>query len=88
MRSEKTIYLRVQNKFANNLINNILLIKKQTNSNMAMNDFKILNLLGNEQCKLTFIGSGSFSEVFRVRRLSDNCEYALKKVRVTNFKHS
>jgi NIMA (never in mitosis gene a)-related kinase 1/4/5 len=26
------------------------------------------------------IGTGSFSEVYRVRRISDNREYALKKV--------
>lgn len=29
------------------------------------------------------IGSGSFSEVFKVRRVADNKIYALKKVRVT-----
>jgi NIMA (never in mitosis gene a)-related kinase len=35
-----------------------------------MKDFKILNKLG----------AGAFSEVFKVRRLDDNLEYALKKV--------
>ena len=29
------------------------------------------------------IGSGSFSEVFKVKRVADNKIYALKKVRVT-----
>jgi NIMA (never in mitosis gene a)-related kinase len=36
----------------------------------SLQDFAIL-------CKL---GTGSYSEVYRVRRLSDNKEYALKKV--------
>jgi len=35
-----------------------------------MKNFKILNKLG----------AGAFSEVFKVRRLDDNLEYALKKV--------
>jgi len=32
------------------------------------------------QALLTSLGTGAFSEVFRVRRKTDNMEYALKKV--------
>ena len=32
--------------------------------------------------KFSTIGTGSYSEVYRVRRITDNKEYALKKVRV------
>lgn len=35
-----------------------------------MKNFKILNKLG----------AGAFSEVYKVRRVDDNLEYALKKV--------
>ena len=31
------------------------------------------------------IGTGSFSEVYRVRRISDNREYALKKVNMNKL---
>ena len=37
---------------------------------MSLKDFVILNKLGD----------GSFSSVYKVRRLDDNQEYALKKV--------
>lgn len=31
------------------------------------------------------LGEGAFSVVYKVKRLSDNLEYALKKVRMTNL---
>lgn len=40
-----------------------------------MKDFQILNKLG----------EGAFSIVYKVKRLSDNMEYALKKVRLSNL---
>ena len=40
-----------------------------------MKNFKILNK----------IGEGAYSAVYKVRRLSDNVEYALKKVRMGNL---
>ena len=39
---------------------------------MSLKEFTVLKKLG----------SGSFSEVFRVRRISDNEEYAMKKVKL------
>ncbi|CAD8053701.1 unnamed protein product [Paramecium primaurelia] len=32
------------------------------------------------------LGEGSFGQVFRVKRVSDQCEYAMKKVRINNLK--
>ena len=40
-----------------------------------MENFKILKTLG----------SGSFSEVYKVLRLSDNKEYAMKKVKFSSL---
>jgi len=40
-----------------------------------MKDFQILNKLG----------EGAFSIVYKVKRISDNCEYALKKVRMNGL---
>ncbi|CAD8099627.1 unnamed protein product [Paramecium sonneborni] len=42
---------------------------------MSLKNFKILSKLGD----------GSFSNVYKVRRLEDNLEYALKKVNLTNL---
>jgi len=44
-----------------------------TTTNTMMSDFTILNKLG----------SGAFSEVYKVTRKSDGKEYALKKVSTT-----
>ena len=44
-----------------------------------MKNFAILNKLGKELGGIS-IGEGAFSTVFKVRRLSDNKIYALKKV--------
>jgi len=34
---------------------------------------------------VTKLGEGAFSIVYKVKRLSDNCEYALKKVNILTF---
>jgi serine/threonine protein kinase len=54
-----------------------------------MKNFQILNKLGISfislnllNSNLIIIGEGAFSTVFKVRRLSDSKEYALKKVSV------
>jgi len=39
---------------------------------MSLKDFEVLKLLG----------KGSFSEVFKVKRISDGQEYAMKKVKL------
>lgn len=31
------------------------------------------------------IGEGAYSSVYKVRRIADNCEYALKKVKIMNL---
>ena len=46
----------------------------------TITDFQVLSKLGTVTFFLTYEGSGSFSDVYRVRRLSDGLEYALKKV--------
>lgn len=35
---------------------------------------------------LSKLGSGTFGEVYKVRRVSDNCEYAMKKVNLALFR--
>jgi serine/threonine protein kinase len=52
---------------------------------MSMKDFVILNKIG-KLSRTTlkmfkFIGDGAYSEVYKVKRLSDGQIYALKKVR-------
>ena len=42
---------------------------------MSLNDFQILGKLG----------EGAYSSVYKVRRVNDNNEYALKKVRMMNL---
>jgi NIMA (never in mitosis gene a)-related kinase len=43
---------------------------------MSMNDFDLLEKLG----------EGSYSTVYKVKRKSDKCNYALKKVRIGSLK--
>ena len=43
---------------------------------MSLDDFQILDFLG----KICILGEGAYSRVYRVLRLKDNKEYALKKV--------
>jgi NIMA (never in mitosis gene a)-related kinase 1/4/5 len=49
-----------------------------------MNDFHIINKIGKFQHLFIFtnLGTGAFSEVFKVLRKSDNNTYALKKVKM------
>ena len=47
----------------------------------TINNFKVLNKLGKPSALKHVAGCGSFSDVFRVKRISDGLEYALKKVR-------
>ena len=51
---------------------------------MSLRDFIVLSKLGKRSgsvLKQTHVGSGSFSEVFKVKRVTDGKIYALKKVR-------
>jgi hypothetical protein len=54
-----------------------------------LNDFRIVKKIGKTKlsCHLlfSFIGEGAFSQVYRVIRISDNIEYALKQVRIFAF---
>ena len=47
-----------------------------------ISDFIVLKKIGKERFNSThiYLGSGSYSEVFKVSRKSDGKEYALKKV--------
>ena len=48
---------------------------------MSMSNFIVLSRIGKKDFLSLFsAGSGSFSEVFKVKRISDGQEYALKKV--------
>lgn len=49
---------------------------------MSLKDFKIISKLGN---LLSKIGEGAFSTVYKVKRIEDHCEYALKKVNLSNL---
>ena len=50
---------------------------------MSLDQFQILTKLGNfPQTDLTNIGDGSYSSVYRVKRLEDGIDYALKKVKI------
>ena len=42
---------------------------------MSLNDFE----------KLTLIGTGSYSSVYKVQRIADGKEYALKKVKMSGL---
>ena len=47
---------------------------------MSLSNFVILNKLG-----IIHVGEGAYSSVYKIRRTSDNCEYALKKVHIQNL---
>ena len=55
-----------------------------------MKNFQILNKLGmlflSSSNPFLLIGEGAFSQVFKAKRLSDNTEYALKKVSIKLLK--
>ena len=49
-----------------------------------LNDFKILSKLG-KVLLIIVIGEGAYSSVYKVIRLADKREYALKKVKLFNL---
>lgn len=49
---------------------------------MSLKDFKIISKMGMLFSK---IGEGAFSTVYKVKRIEDHCEYALKKVNLSNL---
>lgn len=51
---------------------------------MSLSDFQILAKLG-MLFLLISLGDGSYSCVYKVRRIEDNQEYALKKVKMINL---
>jgi NIMA (never in mitosis gene a)-related kinase len=54
---------------------------------MSLEQFSILTKLGKSP-KLKFnvrVGDGSYSSVYKVKRLEDSLEYALKKVKIQNL---
>jgi|LauGreDrversion4_2_1035121.scaffolds.fasta_scaffold81812_1 NIMA (never in mitosis gene a)-related kinase len=52
---------------------------------MSLKDFIILSKLGILFGSYHILGSGSFSEVFKVKRITDNKIYALKKVQLSSL---
>ncbi len=50
---------------------------------MSLSDFQLISKLG--RCGCYPIGEGAYSSVYKVRRLTDNREYALKKVKLINL---
>lgn len=54
---------------------------------MSLSDFQILQKLGNKHLILNvlLIGDGSYSSVYKVKRLEDGLEYALKKVKISHL---
>jgi NIMA (never in mitosis gene a)-related kinase len=52
---------------------------------MSLKDFIILSKLGILFHSYLLLGSGSFSEVFKVKRITDNKIYALKKVQLSSL---
>jgi NIMA (never in mitosis gene a)-related kinase len=48
---------------------------------MSLKDFQILSKLGNE----FWLGEGAYSQVYKVKRISDGQEYALKKVKLNDL---
>lgn len=48
---------------------------------MSLDQFQIITKLGN-YFSLNYLGDGSYSSVYKVKRLEDGQEYALKKVKI------
>lgn len=48
---------------------------------MSIRDFHVMQKLGT-YFKLNLLGDGAFSQVFKVKRISDGTEYAMKKVKM------
>ena len=53
---------------------------------MSLKDFQPMSKLGfNDICNNIIIGDGAYSSVYRVKRVQDGLEYALKKVKLGNL---
>ncbi len=54
---------------------------------MSIKDFAIISKLGIYFSSIAYIskGEGAYSSVYKVKRKSDGCEYALKKVKLMNL---
>ena len=56
---------------------------------MSLKDFQILNKLGTNHIIFhlitCFIGEGAYSSVYKVKRMSDKLDYALKKVTLADL---
>ena len=52
---------------------------------MSLTDFEILEKLGNTLSFNTVIGSGAYSNVYKVKRKEDGIEYAMKKVDINDL---
>jgi NIMA (never in mitosis gene a)-related kinase len=53
---------------------------------MSVKDFQILTKLGKNILKIIgFLGEGAYSSVYKVKRIADGTEYALKKVKLQNL---
>jgi NIMA (never in mitosis gene a)-related kinase len=48
---------------------------------MSLKDFQVISKLG----KYITSGEGAYSSVYKVRRLADSMEYALKKVKLSDL---
>lgn len=55
----------------------------RVNSQTTINDFEIIKKIG--KCNVLILGDGAYSNVFKVKRLEDDQEYALKKVKLDNL---
>ena len=62
---------------------------------MSLKDFLIQSKLGiifqfylkilSKNTQILLLGEGAYSSVYKIRRVSDNAEYALKKVKLLNL---
>lgn len=53
---------------------------------MSLRDFRIICKLGMILETILQLGEGAYSNVYKVKRIEDNTEYALKKVNLSNLK--
>lgn len=52
----------------------------------AISNFSVIQKLGKQSLPLLYLlGEGAYSTVFRVKRISDGAEYAMKKVKMVKL---